>query len=264
MSKKVQRSAERHSVNSELTFQGQPKLFPELPSKVMFGDTSSDKRLSRAKEWISHCCSSHISCQQLPTTLLPKRVLDVKESMVRLVERNQSGRYICLSHCWGQSRPLCLTKRSTIQDNLQRIPWESLPKTFQHAIEVTRKLGIRFLWIDSICIIQDDKRDWEEESSKMASIYQNSYLTICATSAVSDDAGLWPCVPAETVKFAAVQKGSTTFEVYFRDTRVVEALHLRDRHVIPIWEQVKILCPFMNDPSLDFPRTTTITASTSL
>ncbi|PVH93058.1 heterokaryon incompatibility, partial [Periconia macrospinosa] len=54
------------------------------------------------------------------------------------------------------------------------IPWHSLPRTFQDAIGLARKLGILFLWIDSLCIVQDDKRDWEEQSADMANIYQNA------------------------------------------------------------------------------------------
>lgn len=77
---------------------------------------------------------------------------------------------------------------------MRGIPWELLPTTFRDAIQVTKGLGIRYLWIDSLCIIQDDDVDWKEESSKMASIYQNSFLTICATAAPDDEAGLWPRV----------------------------------------------------------------------
>ncbi|KAH8653180.1 hypothetical protein BGZ60DRAFT_362419, partial [Tricladium varicosporioides] len=58
----------------------------------------------------------------------------------------------------------------------------SLPLAFQHAITITRKLCIRYIWIDSLCILQDSLIGWETEFSKMASIYQNSYITIAATS----------------------------------------------------------------------------------
>jgi hypothetical protein len=51
-----------------------------------------------------------------------------------------------------------------------------LCKTYKDAIALTHALGISFLWIDSLCIIQDDAADWEAESGNMASIYENSYL----------------------------------------------------------------------------------------
>ncbi|KAF3039152.1 hypothetical protein E8E12_004021 [Didymella heteroderae] len=68
------------------------------------------------------------------------------------------------------------------------IPLGDLPSLFQDAIIITRQLGLRYLWIDSLCIIQDSLRDWETEAAKMASIYQNSYVTISATNASDSSA----------------------------------------------------------------------------
>ncbi|KAN0093531.1 HET domain containing protein [Hyaloscypha variabilis] len=211
----------------------QPKLFPELVSKVRFGDTSSDDSFSRTQEWLSQCCSSHTLCNQKLGRLLPRRVIDVSGGSVRLVEiQTQIDRYIALSHCWRDSRPPCLTTLSTIKTNLCAIEWESIPDTFKHAIQITRKLGVQFLWIDSLCIVQDDNLDWEEESSKMASIYRNSYLTLCATQAPSDDDGLWPSLPV-----------STLHKIWFREDQVAYAVHLRAMHIIPVWEYVRVLSP---------------------
>jgi hypothetical protein len=61
------------------------------------------------------------------------------------------------------------------------IAFESLPALFQDAVVATRNLGIPYLWIDSICIIQDSKQDWEAESAKMGSVYRNAYVTIAAS-----------------------------------------------------------------------------------
>lgn len=69
------------------------------------------------------------------------------------------------------------------------VPTLSLPKTFQDAITVTRKLGFQYLWIDSLCILQDDLEDWEIEASKMASIYENAIVTIAAGRANNDNEG---------------------------------------------------------------------------
>jgi hypothetical protein len=65
---------------------------------------------------------------------------------------------------------------------------DHLPRTFQDAITMTRRLGVRYIWIDSLCICQDDMQDWERESARMAAVYSNSYLTIAATGS-SDSAG---------------------------------------------------------------------------
>jgi hypothetical protein len=66
-----------------------------------------------------------------------------------------------------------------------------LPKTHQDAIQLTQELGIRYLWIDSICIIQDDDEDWERESANMLSVYSKSYLTIAASNGENSHKGLF-------------------------------------------------------------------------
>jgi hypothetical protein len=78
---------------------------------------------------------------------------------------------------------------------LTGIPWDTLPATFQDAIDFTRRLGLQYIWIDSICIIQDDAKDWSKQSSLMADIYQNAYVTLCATASSSDDGGLYLSTP---------------------------------------------------------------------
>jgi hypothetical protein len=83
----------------------------------------------------------------------------------------------------------------------------SLPRSFQDAVLVARKLHVRYLWIDSICIVQDDKTDWERESAGMASVYQNAYVTIAATAAPNSEAGfLYPRLPALRVRFTDLSK----------------------------------------------------------
>ena len=83
------------------------------------------------------------------------------------------------------------TTRSNIDRFRRDIPLESFPLTFRHAIEVTRSLGVRYLWIDSLCIVQDDVGDWEEEAGRMGYIYDNSYATIFAERAAHCHAGLF-------------------------------------------------------------------------
>ena len=69
---------------------------------------------------------------------------------------------------------------------------DSMPATFRHAILFARKLNIKYLWIDSLCILQDSESDWHREASQMASIYENSYLTIAATTSSNDEGGCMP------------------------------------------------------------------------
>lgn len=103
--------------------------------------------------------------------------------------------YVTLSHCWGNSQPLTLTSANL--NKLQtRIAYDSLPRTFQDAVTVTRALGVRYLWIDSLCIIQDSTKDWEVQCTKMAQIYSGSIVTIAGVAAPNPDSGfMYPRKP---------------------------------------------------------------------
>lgn len=141
---------------------------------------------------------------------MPTRVIDVgdqAEQPIRLL-LGQGGkdRYIALSHCWGNQR-IITTTLATLEDRKRNIPWESLSKTFQDAVFIARKLRIRFMWIDSLCIIQDDSEDWEAESGKLGSIYENSYLTIsAAASAHGNHVGCLGLRPRETVSSNEIRR----------------------------------------------------------
>lgn len=106
---------------------------------------------------------------------MPTRVIQILGFQnVRLYESNgEIAQYLCLSHCWGDNEFL-KTTTITVHRNRTRIAWSTLPRTFQDAITFTRHLGFEFIWIDSLCIIQDDIEDWRTEGSK-ASILRKIY-----------------------------------------------------------------------------------------
>jgi hypothetical protein len=87
--------------------------------------------------------------------------------------RNQKAQYRTLSHSWGGHHPI-VTTTSSLLKHQQGIQFNALPKTYQDAILITRKLGHQYIWIDSLCILQDSKFDWENEGAKMAEVYQNA------------------------------------------------------------------------------------------
>lgn len=135
-------------------------------------------------------------------TLLPKRVIDVGSidgSMEpRLcLEGSQNhpviGKYVALSYCWGTA-PFLATTSSSIPSHTIAIPIAQMPQTIQDAVIITRNLGIQYLWVDAFCILQGDdeyaRSDWMSESVKMASVYQNAFLTISAASAASSHEGI--------------------------------------------------------------------------
>jgi hypothetical protein len=104
---------------------------------------------------------------------------------------NISEPYVCLSHCWGTSGHSDVTTTANLESKMLGIPIESLPQTFLDAIIIVQKIGLEYLWVDSLCIIQDDRDDWEKESAKMAGIYQGAFLTIAATASSSNRDGMF-------------------------------------------------------------------------
>ncbi|KAN0099783.1 HET domain containing protein [Hyaloscypha variabilis] len=162
-------------------------------NNLLLHSTGSDATVDRALEWIRDC-TKHRRCGYTGDRPLPTRILDIGnttcDEVVLYEPVNQMGRYVCLSYCWGNSK-FINTSSKNIQDHKKGIPWEVLPRTFQEAIDFTRRLGIRYIWIDALCIVQDDHADWEREAGKMANIYEYSFLTIAATCAESPEAGLF-------------------------------------------------------------------------
>lgn len=159
-----------------------------------------------------HICDEKHGCvstERLPATysLLPTRLIDVGDNdtkPIRLMENVQGsrGKYLALSHRWGDLRKeqrFC-TYNANIDRLKEVIDVDELPQNFQDAVRVTRALDIQYLWIDSICIIQDSQVDWESESKKMEDVFSNAYCTIAASSAESSLAGfLGPRAPRDSV-----------------------------------------------------------------
>jgi hypothetical protein len=135
-----------------------------------------------------------------------------------------------LSHRWGGGSNILKTRMTTLQKMKSGISLSALPRTVQYAISFTQDLGIRYLWIDSLCVIQDDISDWERESSRMADIYANTYLNIAATSARTSSDGCFqprwlkavfnksrdcPDYPVEDIKIHGTHRG-LPLEVFAR------------------------------------------------
>lgn len=120
------------------------------------------------------------------------RPRDESKAPYLLLTNGEAGRYATLSHCWGpkERRPLTTTIE-TLEERRRSLPPEQLPRSFLDAISIARTLGIEYLWIDSLCIIQDSPADWAEQSALMADIYGNSFLTIAASSSPDSHAGIF-------------------------------------------------------------------------
>jgi hypothetical protein len=100
------------------------------------------------------------------------------------------GLYAALSYCWGpdSAKDYMLTKAALPTFSLN-IPCIALPRTIQEAFRITRRLGVRYIWIDALCIIQDDEKDWQREAAKMGPIYSNAIFTIAANASTSATGG---------------------------------------------------------------------------
>ncbi len=124
---------------------------------------------------------------------MPRRVVALGEPTLRLVEKHgQYGRYIALSYVWGSSRDAMfkLTTANKLQLEAE-IPWAKLPRTHQEAIHIANALGYDFIWIDAVCIIQDDRQDWAQQAPLMSRVYGNADLTLVAARSNDSSVGFF-------------------------------------------------------------------------
>ncbi|MCJ1461965.1 hypothetical protein MMC07_000565 [Pseudocyphellaria aurata] len=180
-----------------------------------------------AKRWLQNCRNNHSQCisKEHKTSRgggwLPTRVIDVgpidgsKEPRL-LCGPGKSGQYATLSHCWGNTVTVQTTTK-TLRAHETQIPLAGLHKTFRDAVIIARNLKLQYLWIDSLCIIQDDWKDWEAESSMMADVYSNSAVTIAASSAKNSLAGcFFPRDPSPPIAFDYPSATCPSRSVYVR------------------------------------------------
>jgi len=123
---------------------------------------------------------------------MPTRVLDFglpdSPCCQLKIGLDPSDDFTALSYRWGDTLALTTTK-ATLQSRMAGIEFNDLPRTLQDAVTVIRKLGLRYIWIDSLCIIQDSVEDWDTESAKMGRVYANAYVNISAGCAANTEAG---------------------------------------------------------------------------
>jgi hypothetical protein len=136
---------------------------------------------------MEECDAQHQACKQTIQGPLPTRLLSIAADIPRVVltagwPTTPRPRYSTLSHRWGADDFLQLTAQNN-DAFLSGIPLADLPKTFTDAILISRHLGLEYIWIDSLCIMQGNTLDWRRESSAMNTIYGNSAINIAASSA---------------------------------------------------------------------------------
>jgi hypothetical protein len=158
--------------------------------------SDSDLCTKLISQWLRTCRSKHPDCSRPQLTYLPTRVIDVRppsggaDCRLFVTKDYEISPYIALSHCWG-GRSLFCTTNSNFQTYQKCLRFEDFPKTFRDAVILTRALGFRYLWIDALCIIQGDARDWENEADAVGGYYRNAVLTISAMRAPDYNGGLF-------------------------------------------------------------------------
>lgn len=144
-----------------------------------------------ARSWLLNCSESHELCRSNENSILPTRLILISSESPRLLLTSECTRrpqYATLSHSWGSCDMIKLTSEN-LDSFIKMIPVKRLPNTFKDAIEIAQQLGLDYLWIDSLCIIQDSEDDWQKESALMSSVYSGSTITIAASSARDSNHG---------------------------------------------------------------------------
>ncbi|CAH0046931.1 unnamed protein product [Clonostachys solani] len=181
---------------------------PDLP------EDGSIHQIELFKEWIRTCEESHNHSRSSPDTQFlisntvnnisttsqlvdpPTRLIDVRGGLgdnVRLIsgKEMQSPIFFALSHRWGDKdeHQVGCTLPSNVKDRFNGISLIELPRNFQEAIKITKAMGVRYLWIDSVCIIQTDSDDWKREAVRMEQVYSNASCVLAASSSNSSIEG---------------------------------------------------------------------------
>jgi hypothetical protein len=176
----------------------------QIPDRDILGPTTdpSNNAGKQITQWIHECDHNHSHCTNITkSTWVPTRLLDLHYgdlSSVRLVKTGQegvTGPYVTLSHCWGKrtKENEFLTTQGETEElyMMTGIKISALSKNFQQAISVAKFIGIRYIWIDSLCIIQGKHSDFGVEGDLMHKVYRNSYCNIAAADAEDSRGGIF-------------------------------------------------------------------------
>ncbi|KAF1810035.1 HET-domain-containing protein [Eremomyces bilateralis CBS 781.70] len=191
------------------------------PGIPIFQNPGEDGHMKLLRTWLKDCDKNHRGCDQKQRKELPTRLLDVgwpDEDVVRLVEKNKIlkrghkfPKFLAFSHPWGDrnvhqhyctipDNDTSTTKGIFLSDIKNHgVSDKNLPQTFRDAVQITRKLDVRYIWIDSLCIIQGPNGDFKPESARMESVFSSAYCTIAASSAVGTNSNVLKCRSSQAI-----------------------------------------------------------------
>lgn len=176
------------------------------------------------RSMLDECCANHTLCSDNRSHAMPRRLLDLSSDDpsrdLKLLELDPTTpiplRYSTLSYCRGLGRGIPLLTRATLASHKSHIPWPTLPKTFQEAILLSLTLNIRYLWIDALCVLQDDPSDTLHAALTLDSVFGNALLTLAATSSPDPSTGLF-APPCPTFKVQATDAHGTLSRIHVRE-----------------------------------------------
>ena len=141
----------------------------------------SEESFLRVKNWMDTCHRDHALCSPHPGQAMPKRLIAISQNGLRLLETNAKRQeYAALSYKWGGPQQMQATNDS-LHSLMNGFRIEDLPNSLRDAVTLTQKLGLSYLWIDALCVIQDNDVDKAIEVSRMATIYENAAVTIASS-----------------------------------------------------------------------------------
>ena len=225
-----------------------------VPTKEELGNnTGSNEALHQAQKWLKECREKHPRCNQRNKSSqssssssdmpgwVPTRLLDVglrENDRIRVIDtrspqvRGQIHRYTTLSHCWGTVEMYELREDQTdpqgnklpgnkVQLMSEGVELTKLPKNFQHAVQVTRQLNTRYIWIDSLCIVQKPFGEFKVEGQYMHQIYRYSYCNLAAAVSVDSRGGLFRERDPEQIIPVLFKAGSKSSMLGSREWRIL-------------------------------------------
>ncbi|KAI1494884.1 HET-domain-containing protein [Biscogniauxia mediterranea] len=192
----------------------------DFMNSALSTSTGSPETWTLVQNWLDECLSKHEACRTRSmnskgsSSFCPTRLLELQtppplpipphlrshkwpnlaSTSFRLVDNTQyptNVKYVTLSHCWGPGpahKKLRLIK-STESKLRKGMPVSVLPRTFRDAFEIVSRLGVRYLWIDRLCIVQDSASDWAAEAGTMQGVYRGGFVNIAALGAGDDEYG---------------------------------------------------------------------------
>ncbi|CAH0024678.1 unnamed protein product [Clonostachys rhizophaga] len=153
-----------------------------------------------ATYWLNSCIQYHTACITSAEPWNPSRLVHLKNNHFRVVSPGSPSEggikhvpYFALSHCWGGSGVSFTLTKKNYKDLKRGIKIDRLSKTIRDAANVVQSMAYEYLWVDSLCIIQDDDADWKEQAQQMDLVYKHAVLTIAATGSKDETFPL--CIP---------------------------------------------------------------------